>query len=144
MDVEAAEAGGGQYRARQDQSIGRDNCRLGPERKEFRLHGFVAQTCRTTQCEAMGLRERLHRRRLQSMAAPGWTGRLGIDGTYPVTDGDQLLKDRRGKGRRAHKDEIQHPLPSGGWSHPQPLGGNEVARALCLCQLAQDHSPLDR
>ena len=41
------------------------------------------------------------------MTAAGGTGRLGVDGKDPVPGLDQRCQYRRGKGRRAHVDEIE-------------------------------------
>ena len=81
------------------------------------------------------------------MPAPCGARGLGVDGFNVVAGIDKRIEDRRGKGRGAHKDEVERlsrrhgALRSNGYR--KGLRGDGNSAALGFGELAEDHSALD-
>ncbi len=92
----------------QDQPVGGHHGGIEAERREPRLLGRVLQRGGGADRKAERLGARLHRRRLDAVAAAGRARRLRIDGGNLVPGRRQRLQDRHGETGRAHEGEAHH------------------------------------
>ena len=113
-----------EYGRWQDQAIGDDDRRVGPERREAIRDTFILQAPRCTDLEVPCLGGSLHRREASLLSPPRPAWRLRVNGNDGVTRIEQGVEDRHGEIRGPHEDQ------------PEGLHDQALLRACCFFALA--------